>query len=250
MNLREIRQECWDITRETAIVDCDRLWTTQEMNRYINRVYRNIARETKCIVDAVTPEICMIPVTPRPWASLTSADGIDYIYVNDPNSWLYHQNVAPIVFTLNSKILQIDEVKWTYRQWILRKVSVMKWQTNPWWEQVVGMPTEYATDYSNNTLVINFRDTTSDTLRLQVRRLPLEDLTSDMDEPEFREHYHDFFKNGVLSLMYLKQDAETINVAKAAEYDALFKRDLDEIKQQESILNRRLQPNNSMAAFR
>ena len=250
MNLREIRQECWDEARDTALIDQDRLWTTSEMNRYINRIYRFIARETECIRDAVTPSLCNIPVVPRDWATLTADDGIDYTYVNDPGSWLYHQNVAPIVFTLNSKILQIDEVKWTYRQWILRKLSVMKWQTNPWWEQVVGMPTEYATDYSNNTLVINFRDTTSDTLRLQVRRLPLEDLTSDMDEPEFREHYHDYFKNGVLWLMYLKKDAETFDKVKAEEYHQMFLKDIDEIKQSETQLDSRLNPNNSMVAFR
>jgi len=57
MTLEEIRQECWDEARETATNDIDRLWTTSEMNRYINRVYRNIARETRCIRDSITPDI-------------------------------------------------------------------------------------------------------------------------------------------------------------------------------------------------
>jgi hypothetical protein len=201
-------------------------------------------------VDALTPAICQIQVAPRVWSTLTEADGIDYIYVNSPTSWLYQRDISPIVFNLDHRILEIDEVKWTNKQWILTKVSVSKWQHNPYWEQVIGMPTEYATDYSNNVLVVNFRAEDTDTLRLQVLRMPLTDIKNDNDIPDMRNHYHDFMKNGVLALMYSKQDAETIDKAKATEYDKMYLRDLDEIKQQESIINRRLQPNNSLSAFR
>ena len=250
MNLSDIRNECWGIARDTALVDSDRLWTTAEMNRYINRTYRTIARETKCIKDAVTPEVCQISVTPRDWTTLTAADGMDYVWVNDPNSWLYHQNVSPYLFALHPSILQILECKWTTSQWRLTKVSVKKWQVNPWWEQVVGLSTEYATDLSNNKIALNFRNGTADTLRLQVSRLPLVDLINSSDVPEFRTHYHDYFVNGVLWQMYSKQDAETIDETKAAKYYAAFLQDIDYIKQEESILDERLNPNNSMSAFR
>lgn len=250
MTLKEIREECWDYARDNVGSDSDKLWNTAEMNRYINRIYRHIARETRCIRDAVTPEICNITVAPRDWTTLTPEDGIDYVYVNSPESWLYHQDVAPIVYKLDPRILQIEEVKWTNRQWRLTKVSVSKWQSNPWWEQVVGMPTEYATDYSNNTLVLNYRETLSDALRLQVKRLPLKDLIDDDDLPEFRDHYHDYFKNGVLWLMYRKQDSEAEDKAKSSDYFKMFAEDLDQLKQSEAKLEYRLFPNNSLSAFR
>jgi len=257
LNLKDIREECWDIARDTATTDSDRLWTTREMNRYINRVYRFIARETKCIRDDITAAICRINVAPpTDLADLTTKAATDPYYAqdlafyNDPDSWLYQQLVSPYNFPLDPRILDIDEVKWTKRQWRLTHTSVSKWQINPWWEQVIGMSTEYATDLSNNRFTVNFRNVESDTLKLVVRRLPLVDLINDLDEPEFRTHYHDFIVNGVLYYMYSKQDADTIDKTKASEYYGLYLKDIDEIKQQEVIVNNRLRPNHSTDAFR
>lgn len=240
MNLKQIREECWDVAREVTDIDQDRLWSKREMDRYINRIYRWIARETKCIRDAITPEICNITCTPV----------LDPVYGSNPSSWLYGIPVIPQNYALDSRIIDIDEVKWTNLQWRLTKVSVRKWQPNPWWEQVVGMSTEYCTDYSNNLLTLNFRMEIADTLRLIVKRLPLTSLVLDTDTPEFRESYHDYFINGILWQMYSKQDADTIDLKKAADYQAMFLRDVDEIKQQELILDQRLKANNSLEAFR
>lgn len=266
MNLKELREEAWDIARDTATSDTDRLWRKAEMNRYINRVYRRIARETRCIRDASPSSLTRISVAPP-----TSYDGVettsltnlaaadtpqapyyaeDVVAYNNPNNWLYQKLVAPNVYPLDPLIIDIDEVKWTDKQWRLMKVSVKKWQVNPYWEQIPGMPTEYATDYSNNTLAINFRADTSDTLRLQIRRMPLTDLVLDTDVPEYRSHYHDFMINGVLWQMYSKQDAETNDPVKMAYYEAKFKEDIDEIKQQEVILDQMLKCNFSIDAFR
>jgi hypothetical protein len=252
MNLLELREEAWDVARDTALVDADKLWSTREMNRYINRIYRWIARETKCIRDSsdTNATLCQIASTPVDWTTLTPANGLNYTWATDPASWLYQKDVCPYVYTLSPLILDIDEVKWTNRQWKLVKVSVKKWQTNPWWEQVLGMPTEYATDLSNNTITLNFRSETADTLRLQVRRMPLVSLSADTDIPEIREHYHDFMINGVLWQMYLKQDADAIDKTKAEEYRQAFLRDVDEIKQQEIILDQMLRPNYSIDGFR
>lgn len=273
MTLSEIRQEAWDIARETATTDEDRLWTTAEMNRYINRIYRWIARETKCIRDSAPSAITHIHVDHyADYAALVAAAVTDPYaqqdidYINSPNSWFYvaptpadtyaarldamAQKIAPYVFPLSPLILDIDECKWTTLQWRLTKVSVNKWQVNPWWEQVTGMPTEYCTDYCNNKLAINFRYDGHDALRLVVRRLPLADLSADDDIPELRTHYHDYFVNGVLWQMYSKQDAETIDLKKANDYYIQFMADIDEIKQQETILDQRLKPNHSMDAFR
>jgi hypothetical protein len=249
MNLGEIKAECWDHVRDTAIVDEDRLWTSDEMDRYINRIYRDIARKTLCIYDNTTIDVCTIASTPVDWTTYTPGT-LDYIWANDPDNWLYHKDVAPYLYPLHKSILEVNEVKWTSRPWKLSIVSVSKWQTNPWWENVIGAPTECAFDLESRKLALNFRSEETDTIRLAVNRLPLTDLSDSDDEPEFKEDYHYLFKNGILSLMYLKQDSDTFDKDKAIAAKADYLADIDEIKQQESIAMRRLRPNEALGAFR
>lgn len=258
MTLDDLRQEAWNLARETATVDADRLWSESEMNLYINRVYRFIARETKSIRDSITPSVCRITVAPpTDLAALTSLAATDSWYAqdlawyNDTGSWLYHQLVSPYSLPLSPLILRIDEAKWTINQWRLTKVSVTKWQTNPWWEQVIAtMSTEYATDLDNNRIALNYRTQTSDTLKLHVRRMPLTDLSADTDVPELRLEYHDFMLNGILYWMYSKQDSQTFDAAKALDFKSKFMEDVDYIKQQDTLLDNRLRPNSSLDAFR
>lgn len=257
MTLKEIRDEAWSIARETATNDIDRLWTTAEMNAYINRTYRVIARETKCIRDSLTSAVCRITsAPPADIATLTALAATDEWYAqdlnwyNDANSWLNSRLVAPYSYPLSPLILDVEECKWSTRQWKLTKVSIDKWRTNPWWEQVTGMPTEFCTDGDNGRLFVNFRSDTADVLKLTVRRLPLSSLVNDDDVPEFRAHYHDYFRYGVLEQMYSKQDSQAFDEVKALDYKALFLKDLDEIKQQETIVTNRLRVNSSLDGFR
>jgi hypothetical protein len=247
MNLLEIRQECRQLARDFHSEDY--LWSDEELNRHINRVYWRIATETRCIRDATTPDICIIESSPVDYTTLAEGS-LDYIWANDPGSWLYQTNVCPYNFKLHKSIIDIEEVKWANRQWKLQKVSVNKWRTNPWWERVKGMPTEYCTDYQHGFLTLNFRDEATDYLSLSVRRSPIVQLVEDEDVPEFKENYHDFFLNGVLWYMYSKPDSESFDAAKADKHYGLFKLDMDEIKQQESQMDNYLRPNYSMSAFR
>lgn len=249
MRLIDIKEECWAIARDTAIDDEDKLWPSDEMDAYINRVYKEIARETLCIRDSRTTSVCLIDSSPVDYTTY-DADSIDYIWANDEDSWLYQKDVCPYLYTLHSSILKIHEAKWTKRQWKLVNVSAGKWQDNVWWEQVIGLPTEFALDLESGKLAVNFRSETADTLRLQVSRMPLVDLSSDTDVPEILEAYHTFFYNGVLALMYTKEDSDSINKKKAQEYRAEYLRDIDQIKQLESKIHERLRPNHSMGAFR
>lgn len=257
MNLKEIRDEAWAIAREVGTSDSDRSWTSKEMNRYINRVYRFIARETRCIRDASTPAVCRISVTPP--ADLAALEALaltdafaadDLVEYNAVGSWLTGKLVAPRVFAVHPSIIDIDEMKWKSVPWKLAKVSVSKWQSNPFWERVAGYPTEYALDYTNGKLVLNYRTSTADTLLLTVKRMPLADLAADTDTPEFRDSYHDFMLNGILAQMYSKQDTELFDQSQADKFQAAYMRDIDEIKQQEIIYDQRLKVNASMGAFR
>jgi hypothetical protein len=49
--------------------------------------------------------------------------------------------------------------------------------------------------------------------------------------------------------MYSKQDADIIDKTKSEEYRQKFLVDLDDVKQQESILDQRLKPSYPMPAF-
>lgn len=257
MNLKEIRDEAWALARVSSGNDANKLWNEAEMNRYINRVYRYIARETKCIRDAITPSVCRISVAPP--ADLSALQALaatdtfaadDLVEYGTIGSWLEGKLVAPRVFPLHELILEIEEVKWKGVPWKLAKSSVSKWQINPYWEKVCAYPTEYCTDYSTGYIALNYRSTASDTLLMIVKRMPLTPLSSNTDVPELRVNYHDYFINGILEQMYSKQDAEAIDLKKAADYKTSFLRDVDDIKQQEAILDQRLKVNFSQEAFR
>ena len=257
MNLKELRDEAWSVAREVGTTEADRLWTTADMNRYINRVYHYIAKETRCIRDAVTPSVCKIDVAPpTDLAALEALALVDASAADDlaeyhrEGSWMYHTLVAPRIFPLSPLILDIDEIKWHDLPWKLTKVSVTKWQQNPKWEQVTGYPTEVATDYHSGYLAVNYRFTGTDSLRLTVKRLPLVKLIKDTDVPELKLNYHDLMLNGILSQMYAKQDAECLDLDKQVDYGQKYANDVDEIKRQEALFDQRLRPNCSMEAFR
>lgn len=257
MNLAEIRQEAWDLAGETGTSDKVRLWKTPEMNRYINRVYRATARETKCIRDSITASICQISCTPpADLAALTTLAASstlyakDLVWYNDSTSMLYHKLVAPYLYALSPLIIDIDECKFKTNDWKLTPVSVAKWRSNVRWEETPFPPVEYSTDLQSGYLALYGRMETADTLMLSVRRMPLSDMTNDTDEPEFKSSYHDLMINGILHYMYKKQDSETVDEKKAADYRALWMLDIDNIKKQEDRLYERLRPNYSMSAFR
>lgn len=249
MNLLEIREEAWADALEVGQRDADRFWPEKQMDGYINRIYRFIAKETRCILDATTPAVCLISSAPVDYTTYTPGT-LDYIWANDPNNFLYQLDVAPYLHTLHPSIIDVDSCEWTSRYYRLTKVSACKWDDRAHWEWVTGMPTEYALNLERGKLAVNYRDTDSDTLRLKVRRLPLVNLIQDDDVPEFRTDYHDYFKHGVLSQMYRKQDSETFDLNKAETHWRLFLQDIDEIKQSENLLSERLRPNHSVEAFR
>jgi len=247
MNLREIKEECWDQARE--LKGEDQLWPSEEMNRYVNRIYRRIASETLCLRDTTTPAVCLIASAPVDYTTLTEGT-LDYLLANDTTSFLYHKDVAPYLHSLHSAILRVDEVKWLSRGFRLTRVSSSKWQENPIWEQSLGIATEYALDLEQGKLALNLRDQASDTLKLSVRRMPLLPLSGDSDVPELPIDYHDAFMPGVLELMYSKKDSEAFDTEKSIEYGGLFVYQLERIRREEIAKDRRLRPNESLRAFR
>lgn len=250
MNLREIRESIWRKARELNVPDVDRLWPAAEMNQYINRTERRLARECRLIRDARTAEIVLLSFDLVDYTTLTADDGLDYIWATTPTSWLYQQDVCPYVVDLDSRIIDIDEAKLIEYDWKLRKVSCQKWQQNIRWEQTKGMPTEYATDLQNNSFAVNFRSEQAFRVQLVVKRLPLADMVKDEDTPEIRVDYHDRFQNDVLAQMFEKHDAQAFDEKARDRYEQKARKDIDDIKFEESRLHEMLRPNHPTEAHR
>ena len=253
MNLQEIIDYCRGQARDDGTADVDRLWPDADMVRYANKVHNKIARETLCIKDSTTPAICLITLTPVDYTTYVSGT-LDYIWANDSDHPLYQLNVTPYLVALNNLILEIEEIKPLAAGGFLTKAPVSNWQRNYQWEGQVFQPTEYATDLETNKIALNGRLETVETLQLVVKRLPLAAFvvaSMDTQTPDIRVNYHEFFFNGILELMYSKQDAETLDKAKAADYKEDFLDDIDEIKRQDqTVLNDSLSVNRSLSAFR
>jgi hypothetical protein len=206
MNLKQIRDECWDIARETSEMDSDRLWSLNEMNAYINRIYRDIARTTKIIIDSTTVSTCQI--------TLSSA--------------------TPI-FALSPLILSVHDCYYCATQTsvpISKKliyVPVICLGVDPMLITLHATPTYYSLDNATGNITFDTIPLSADVtplLKLRVSRLPLLDLIEDIDIPEFLVKYHDYFKYGVLWLMYSKQDSEAYDLAKASDFYQMYQLDI------------------------
>ena len=242
MTLDEIREECREKARDTAIIDADRLWPDSDMNRYINRTYYDLVRKTRCIKDARTAAICLLALTPVDYTTYTPGT-LDALWAADTTSPLFEADVAPYVIPLHASILEVLDAKLSTAGTHLTKVTSEKWMRNVKWEHAISTPTEYATDLQNRSIAVNFRSLTEETIQIRVSRMPLIKLSADLDEPEMREDYHEFIMPGVLMQMYKKQDAETIDLAKAADYKEEYDQAIDDMRFQEFRLNDRLKVN-------
>jgi hypothetical protein len=253
MNLQEIIDQCRDQARDDGILDVDRLWPDADMVRYANRVYNKIARKTLCIADSTTPEVCVLALTPVDYTTYV-AGTLDYIWANDTAHPLYQLDVNPYLAPLHDSILEIEEIKSLTQIRRITKGILSQWRQNLQWEGLVTQPTEYTNEIQSNMIAFNGRQETAETFQLSVKRMPLTAFvvaSMDTQTPEFRINYHEYFYNGILELMYQKQDAETLDKAKANDYKEEFLDDIDEIKRQELIvLNDQISANHSLSAFR
>lgn len=205
MTLKEIRDEARQYARDTAEQDTDRLWPDVEMNRYINDVYYDLAEECRLIRDA-SSAFCSIAMT---------------------------DEVPAISYTLNDCILEILNARLLTKGWTLRPCSVTKFQADPLWDTRVGMATEYALDYEQGKLTLNYLNDYDDTIQLQVVRLPVAKLAADGDIPEIPIKYHRFFLHGVLAAMYGKQDSDAYDADRLASFTQLYAQDKETIKRKE-----------------
>jgi hypothetical protein len=168
------------------------LWSDDEVILILNEAQVEAATRAKLIRDATTPAVTEIAVT--------STD------VDSP---------------LHAAILSVEYAKLASQPKPLTRTTVEELDENyPDWRAMVGQPKFYVEDNSRIRLVP--QSPMDDTLSLTVFRLPLTAMATDTDTPEIHPKYHYRMLDWALRCAYLKQDAETLDKAKAGEYQALF----------------------------
>lgn len=190
MNLEALIAAARNLSGDTS---AGQNWTDAEWISYANDAEREACRRARLIIDSTTAAICQIALT-------TAA-----------------------TYTLDPRIIFIRRAKLTGRSLVLTRRSYKDLDREvPDWEAETGEPSAYVPDMSTNQFRPYPTPATAGTVTLTVARLPLADMAVDADEPEINARFHDSLVNWMLYRAYLKNDAETLNKIKAAEYLALF----------------------------
>lgn len=98
------------------------------------------------------------------------------------------------------------------------------------WEAWAGLPRAFVVEQASGVLPMRLRlvgiPSAADTLALTVYRGALKPLSVDRptDKIELPERFHFGLKDWAYRCAYLKQDTETLDKTKAAEYELLFER--------------------------
>jgi hypothetical protein len=168
------------------------LWSDDEVTLILNEAEVEAATRARLIRDATTPAVTEIAVT---------AVATDY--------------------PLHESILSVERAKLASQPKPLERITTEELDAMyPAWESMVGQPKFYVED--NGRIRVVPQSPMDDTLSLTVFRLPLAPMATDTDTPEIHAKYHYRMLDWALRCAYLKQDSETLDKAKAAEYQALF----------------------------
>jgi len=170
------------------------LWVKADLVLWLNEAQREAARRARLLVDSRTAEICELSVI---------------------------ANEAYIA--LDPRILFVRRARLDSQSAPLDKYDVRDLDDcRPGWEDETGDVWGYVQNEDSRYLRLVGTPTASDTLKLTVSRLPLEDMTADGDEPEIAPHYHLNLHHWVLWRAYGVDDADLRDDEKAARNLALF----------------------------
>lgn len=168
------------------------LWSDDEVTLILNEAEVEAATRARLIQDSTTPAVTQIAVT---------AAGVDY--------------------PLHAAILSVERAKLASQPKPLTRTTREELDAAyPNWEALTGQPKFFIED--NGRLRLVPQSTMDDSLSLTVFRLPLEPMAEDTDTPEIHAKYHYRMLDWALRCAYLKNDSETLDKSKAADYQALF----------------------------
>lgn len=183
---------------DLADIESPPLWSDEEIVAYLNAAVQEACERAFLIEDRATPEVCTIALQP----------GVD-------------------TYSLHPSVFQIKRL--TLRGRPLDETSVEALDDErPGWEAHAGQPRAFIFEQASGALPARARlvptPAQAEPINLTVHRGALKKLSADMDQgkPEIHERYHARLKDWLYRCAYLKQDVETMDKSRAAEFEALF----------------------------
>ena len=189
MTLEDMIAACRNQTGDTVQ---PYLWSDLEWALFLNQAENEAVERAQLLLDASTAEVCQIAVV-----------------------------AGTATYPLHSSIIKIQRAKLALGRAPLAETSIEALDEEGDWEAQTGTPGCFF-QTSDSTITLVPIPAVSDTLRLRVYRLPLEPMVVDADTPEIAAKHHYRMLDWALRCAYLKQDAETLDKAKAAEHEGIF----------------------------
>jgi hypothetical protein len=131
------------------------------------------------------------------------------------------------IIPIHKKIIFVKSVRLDSRELPLPRCHIRdvdarfpSWPSDP-----AGDPMIYMPNWKTGFLRLYPGTDIADVARLQVIRLPLQDMAADTDEPEIDEQYHMTMLHWALHRMFLKPDEDTKDKVKAGDYLAMFEQE-------------------------
>lgn len=171
------------------------LWGDDEIRDWLNEAQAEACERGKLLLDTRTPEVCQIAVV-----------------------------AGTAEYDLHPSILEIRRVVLLQPERVLPFVPLDQLdQAHGGWMQQTGTP-ECWTRQEPGRIQLVPAPTADATVTLRVYRTPLEEMSSDFDEPEIAQHYHRYLLDWALHRAFSKRDADTYDEGRAKGYEADFER--------------------------
>jgi hypothetical protein len=186
------------ILDDTVGTDSEKYWTDADLNNYYVEAIKLFCRLTRCIKDSMTDAVCLLTLE-----------------AGDRN--------APLHAAILPNQIEMATPSWTGKLTPATMAELERYQTN--WQTDVGVPDQYILDYSDGYLTLNREVTEAATIRLTVRRMPVDPSAN---IPEIPSMYFECLYDYMLYRAFRKQDSEIYNPEKADAHLVQF-RGKDEI---------------------
>jgi len=194
MTLAELITSARDLTCDS--VSQSYLWSDAEWTEYANDGEREACRRARLLIDSTTTEVCQITL-----------------------------DATHTTFDLDPRVIFIRRVKLAGQSIPLKRVSYKDLDQNrTGWDEETGTPLAYIPDLDTNLFRPFPSPIAAGTINMTVVRLPLADMGTG-GEPEINSRYHSGLVHWMLHRAYAKQDSETLDKKKSAEYLDLFEQE-------------------------
>lgn len=191
--VKEVRLDLND-----SVGGAGQLWGDDELTKYGNEGQNEIARRAYAIIDYSTASVCQVTMLTNQAA-----------------------------YTKDSSILLIDSVLGSDSEPLQKRTEEWLDVNNIGWRTASAGKPQYFVEKKSALWLVPKPSSTYNGLKvyLTVRRLPLKPVSitgTPAVDPEISSTYYEDLKNWMKYRAYMKQDAQTLNEKKAAEYLQLF----------------------------